>query len=115
MIRRPAIHLQDGGEVVMRQFRRQQRKRKMRRFAGRLARPLKPLRFLRIPARSKAEFRDGTVQWSFGGIPVAAARGTSGRAVYLHWSKRLFFRVPETAALTGCAGWPGEEAGPNES
>ena len=83
----------EGGEAGMKQFRRQQRKRKLRRFAGWLIRPLKPLGFLRIPARTETKFRDGTVQWSCGGIPVAA-RGPSGRTVYLHWSKRLFFRIP---------------------
>lgn len=86
----------EGGEAGMRQFRRQQRKRKMRRFAEWLIRPLKPLRFLRIPARSETKFRDGTVQWSCAGIPVAA-RGPSGRLIYLHWSGRLFFRVPDAA------------------
>lgn len=82
-----------GGEAGMKQFRRQQRKRKLRRFAGWLIRPLKPLGGLRIPARTETKFRDGTVQWSCGGIPVAA-RGPSGRTVYLHWTKRLFFRIP---------------------
>ena len=81
-----------GGEAGMRQFRRQQRKRRLRRFAGWLIRPLKPLKSLRIPARRETRFRDGTVQWSFAGIPVAA-RAPSGRFMYLHWSKRLFFRV----------------------
>jgi hypothetical protein len=38
--------------------------------------------------------RDGTVQWSFAGIPVAA-RVPSGRIRYPHRSKRLFFRLPE--------------------
>ena len=88
----------EGGEAGMRQFRRQQRKRRMRRFAGYLVRPLKPLKILRIPARTETKFRDGTVQWSFGGIPVAA-RGPSGRTMYLHWSKRLFFRVPDASDL----------------
>ena len=83
----------EGGEAGMRRFRRQQRKRKLRRFAGWLIRPLKPLKHLRIPATTETKFRDGTVQWSCGGIPVAA-RGPSGRTVYLHWSKRLFFRLP---------------------
>lgn len=86
-----------GGGAGMRQFRRQQRKRKLRRFAGLLARPLMPLRFLRIPARRVTRFRDGTVQWDFAGIPVAA-RGPSGHFMYLHWSKRLFFRVSSTAS-----------------
>ena len=82
-----------GGEAGMRQFRRQQRKRKLRRLAGLLVHPLKPLKFLRIPARRETRFRDGTVQWSFAGIPVAA-RAPSGHFMYLHWSKRLFFRIP---------------------
>jgi hypothetical protein len=89
-----------GGTDGMKQFRRQQRKRKLRRFAGWLVRPLKPLKFLRIPARRVEQFRDGTVQWSFGGIPVAA-RGPSGRTVYLHWTKRLFFRVQEPEEQDG--------------
>lgn len=89
----------EGGEAGMLQFRRQQRKRKMRRVAGWLVRPLKPLKFLRIPARSETRFRDGTVQWSCGEIPVAA-RGPSGHMRYLHWSKRLFFRVPAAASAS---------------
>jgi hypothetical protein len=87
----------EGGEAGMRQFRRQQRKRKLLRFAGSLARPLKSLKSLRIPARTVTRFRDGTMQWCCGRIPVAA-RGPSGRTVYLHWSKRLFFRVPAAEA-----------------
>lgn len=85
-----------GGEAGMRQFRRQQRKRKLRRLAGLLVRPLKPLKFMRIPARRETRFLDGTVQWSFAGIPVAA-RAPSGRFVYLHWSKRLLFRVSSSS------------------
>lgn len=85
-----------GGEAGMRQFRRQHRKRKLRRAAGLLIRPLKPLKNLRIPARRETRFRDGTVQWSFAGIPVAA-RAPSGRFMYLHWSKRLFFRVSSSS------------------
>ena len=94
-----------GGEAGMRQFRRQQRKRKLRRFAGLLIRPLKPLKILRIPARRETRFRDGTVQWDFAGIPVAA-RGPSGRTVYLHWSKRLFFRVPASTHGRACSPEP---------
>ena len=83
----------EGGEAGMRRFRRQQRKRKLVRFAGWLIRPLKPLKFLRIPARTETKFRDGTVQWSCGSIPVAA-RSAGGKTKYLHWSKQLFFRLP---------------------
>jgi hypothetical protein len=82
-----------GGEAGMEQFRRQQKKRRLRRFARFLLRPFRPLKSLRIPARRETRFRDGTVQWSFGGIPVAA-RTAGGRTQYLHWSKRLFFRIP---------------------
>ncbi|MBR3687813.1 MAG: S24/S26 family peptidase [Lentisphaeria bacterium] len=82
-----------GGEAGMAQFRRQQRRWKLRRFASILIHPFKPLKFLRLPANTETRFRDGTVQWSFAGIPVAA-RTPSGRIRYLHWSKRLFFRIP---------------------
>ena len=82
-----------GGEAGMEQFRRRQRRRKLRRFAGLLVRPFKPLKFLRLPANKETKYRDGTVQWSFAGIPVAA-RTPSGEIRYLHWSKRLFFRIP---------------------
>ena len=81
------------GETGMERFRRQQRRRKLRRFAGLPLLPFKPLKFLRLPANKETVFRDGTVQWSFAGIPVAA-RPPSGGIRYLHWSKRLFFRVP---------------------
>lgn len=82
-----------GGEAGMEQFHRQQRRRKFRRVAGFLVRPFKPLKNLRLLANGETRFRDGTVQWSFAGIPVAA-RTPTGRIRYLHWSKRLFFRIP---------------------
>ena len=82
-----------GGKAGMARFRRQQRRRTFRRFASMTIRPFKPLKFLRIPANTETGFRDGTVQWSCAGIPVAA-RTASGKIMYLHWSKRLLFRVP---------------------
>lgn len=85
-----------GGEAGMMQFRIQQRKRKRHRFAMLLLAPFRPLKSLRIPARRETRFRDGTVQWSFGRIPVAA-RTPEGKTVYQHWSKRLFFRIPGPA------------------
>ena len=88
-----AVRQVSGGAAGMEQFRRQQRKRKLRRFAGWLVRPFKSLKNLRIPANTETRFRDGTVQWSCGGIPVAA-RSAGGKTKYLHWSKRLLFRVP---------------------
>ena len=94
----------DGGEAGMRLFRRRQRKRKLRHFAGWLIRPLKPLKDLRVPADTETRFRDGTVQWSRGNIPVATVT-PNGRIVYRTWSKRLFFRVPATDAFS-----PGQRA-----
>jgi hypothetical protein len=88
----------EGGEAGMLRFRRQQRKRNMVRFAGWLIRPLKPLKFLRLPARTETRFRDGTVQWNWGSIPVAA-RAAGGKMKYLHWSKRLLFRVPDASDM----------------
>ena len=82
-----------GGADGMEQFRRQQRRRKLRQFAGLLVRPFKPLKSLRIPADTETRFRDGTVQWNRGRIPVAA-RNPAGKIVYQHWSKRLLFRIP---------------------
>ena len=82
-----------GGKDGMRQFRRQQRKRRLYRLGAWLLRPLKPLKILRIPAHRETRFRNGTVQWSFAGIPVAA-RDSNGKTVYQQWWKRLFFRVP---------------------
>lgn len=84
-----------GGEAGMAQFRRQQRRRAVYGFASMLIRPFKSLKFLRIPANTETRFRDGTVQWSCGRIPVAA-RTPAGKTMYLHWSKRLFFRIPAT-------------------
>ena len=86
-----------GGKAGMARFRRQQRRWKLRRFASMLIRPFKPLKILRIPANRETRFRDGTVQWSFTGIPVAA-RSPAGKTVYLHWSKRLLFRIPAQKA-----------------
>ena len=82
-----------GGEAGMALFRRRQRKRRLQRFVSKLIRPFRPLKFLRIPANTETRVRDGTVQWSWAGIPVAA-RHPSGRIVYQHWSKRFFFRIP---------------------
>jgi len=88
------------GEAGMEQFRRQQRKVHLRRFAFLLIRPFRSLGFLRIPANTEIRFRDGTVQWNCGGIPVAA-RHPSGRIMYLHWSKRLLFRIPAQKRVPG--------------
>jgi len=87
-----------GGESGMAQFRRQQRRRRLRVCAAALLVPFKPLKYLRIPARTVTRFRNGAVQWSCAGIPVAA-RSASGSFKYLHWSKRLLFRVPARCLL----------------
>ena len=92
-----AVRKTPDGETGMEQFRRQQRKQNLRRVASALIRPFRPLKCLRIPAKKETKYRDGTMQWSFAGIPVAA-RTAEGRITYLHWSKRLFFRVPASAS-----------------
>ncbi len=86
-----------GGEAGMAQFRRQQRKRRMRRVILKTLYPLRPLKSLRIPANREARFRDGTVQWSCGDIPVAA-RNAAGKTEYLGSWKRLFFRIPKSVS-----------------
>ncbi len=86
-----------GGEAGMEQFRRQQRKRRMCRVILNTLRPLRPLKSLRIPANREARFRDGTVQWCCGSIPVAA-RNPVGKTEYLGFWKRLFFRIPKSAS-----------------
>lgn len=107
-----AVRPVPGGEAGMEMFRRQQRRRKIRRIAGCLLRPFKPLKFLRLPANTETRFRDGTVQWSFGRIPVAAG-APDGKRMYLHWSKRLFFRIPKQASGTA-SGQSAQENKPKE-
>ena len=87
-----------GGAAGMKQHQLQQRKRNLRVFMTALIRPFSPLTFLRIPANTETRFRDGTVQLSCGRIPVAA-RTAGGETKYLHWSKRLFFRIPKTKKI----------------
>lgn len=82
-----------GGEAGMLRFRRQQRRRRLRACVSALLIPFKPLKLLRIPARTETRFRNGTRQWSCAGIPVAA-QTPSGTFRYLHWPLRFFFRVP---------------------
>lgn len=90
----PKVVLQvDGGYYGMRQFYRQQRILRFKKTAGKLFPFFRKLGVLRIPARKETRFRDGTVQWSCCGIPVAAST-PDGKTQYLHWSKRLFFRIP---------------------
>lgn len=82
------------GPEGMTRFRRQQRKRRFQAALLRFLSVFRPLKRLRIPARHADRFRDGSVQWSWRGIPVAVRR-PSGQVVYLNWSGRLFFRLPE--------------------
>ena len=82
------------GAEGMRRFRRQQRKRRFLAAVLRGLSVLRPLKRLRIPARQADRVRDGSVQWSWRGIPVAV-RGKSGGVKYLNWRRRLVFRVPE--------------------
>jgi hypothetical protein len=82
-----------GGAGGMEQFLRRQKQLSMKRRMIGILSPLRPLKFLRIPARKETRFRDGTIQWNFGGIPVAA-RPPAGKVKYLSSWKRLFFRIP---------------------
>ena len=82
------------GADGMKQFRRQQRKCRLFAVFVRVLSVFRPLKGLRIPAREASRFRDGSVQWSWHGIPVAVRRN-SGQVVYLKWSRRMVFRVPE--------------------
>lgn len=83
----------EGGYLGMRQFRRQQRIRRTIRLILRIMREIRWMGCFRIPAKRETRFRDGTIQWSFGRIPVAA-RNPSGKTKYLSVWKRLFFRIP---------------------
>lgn len=99
-----------GGESGMEQFRRQQRKRLLHRVILNTMRPLRPLKSLRIPANREARFRDGTVQWCCGNIPVAA-RNSLGKTEYLGSWKRLFFRIPRSASKISAKSYPTRKDG----
>jgi hypothetical protein len=99
-----------GGQSGMEQFRRQQRKRLLRRVILNTMRPLRPLKSLRIPANREARFRDGTVQWCCGNIPVAA-RNSLGKTEYLGSWKRLFFRIPKSVSKISAKSYPTRKDG----
>ena len=86
-----------GGYMGMRQFLRQQRIRRTIRLILRIMREIRWIGCFRIPAKHETRFRDGTIQWSFGCIPVAA-RNPSGQTKYLSPWKRLLFRIPKGTA-----------------
>ena len=83
-----------GGSFGMRQFRRQQRIRRTIRLILRVMREIRWIGRFRIPVKKETTFRDGTIQWNFGSIPVAA-RNTSGQTRYLSPWKHLLFRIPK--------------------
>lgn len=93
----PVLAVTGGGDG-MKQFLRRQKQLSMKRRMSVVLLPLRPLKFLRIPARKETRFRDGTIQWSIGGLPVAA-RAPSGKVKYLGGWKRLFFRIPGRPAM----------------
>ena len=80
----------------MKQFRRHQTILSLKWCVSSILQPLRFLGRLRIPAKKETRFRDGTVQWSFGNIPVTA-RSPMGKMKYLAGWKRLFFRIPKDA------------------
>jgi hypothetical protein len=93
----PVLMHVEGGIKGMKQFRRQQNIIWLRHRIIHILPSLRRLGCLRIPAKKETRFRDGTIQWSFGRIPVAA-RNPSGRTKYLNPWKRLFFRIPKGTA-----------------
>ena len=83
-----------GGSAGMKQFRRRQKQLWLKWRISDLLPLIRGLGCLRIPAKKETRFRDGTIQWNFGGIPVAA-RNPAGKTTYLGGWKRLFFRIPK--------------------
>jgi len=83
-----------GGTDGMEQFRCWQKHLWRKRRLVSILLPLRCFGRLRIPAKKETKFRDGTVQWSFGSIPVAACN-PMGKTKYLGGWKRLFFRIPK--------------------
>ena len=100
-----------GGVSGMNQFRRQQRKRRLHRVILNTIRPLRPLKILRIPANREEKFRNGTIQWCCGNIPIAA-RNSLGKTEYLGSWKRLFFRIPKSASNMSANSNPTRMDGP---
>ena len=98
-----------GGFLGMRQFHRQQRIRRTIRIILRIIREIRLIGRFRIPAKMETRFRDGTIQWSFGKIPVAA-RNPLGQTKYLSSWKRLFFRIPKGRATASSLKKQSEQA-----
>ena len=88
----------EGGVKGMKQFHSQQRILLLRHHIMSILPLLRYLGRIRLPANKETRFRDGTIQWNFGSIPVAA-RNQAGRTKYLGKWKRLFFRIPRAVAL----------------
>ena len=86
-----------SGSSGMEQFRRRQHNHRIQDAARKALAPFLWLKYCRIPARKETRFRDGTIQWNFGFIPVAACNPV-GETKYLGGWKRLFFRIPKCAA-----------------
>lgn len=93
----------DRGGPGMKRFDRRQRVVKLRRIGENVLSRLRIVGCLRIPARKEIRFRNGTIQWNCGQIPVAA-RSPDGKTNYLHWTRRLIFRIPRQTAAPEDAG-----------
>ena len=93
----------DGGGRGMIRFSRRQRIVRLRKIREKALSKFRIIGCLRIPARNEIRFRNGTIQWNCGPIPVAA-RSPDGRTSYLHWTKRLVFRIPKQATTQEDAG-----------
>ena len=100
-----------GGSAGMKQFRRRQKQLWLKWRISDLLPLIRGLGYLRIPAKKETRFRDGTIQWNFGRIPVAA-RNPAGKTKYLGGWKRLFFRIPKrTDIVSGRSDSPQNEKG----
>lgn len=88
----------EGGAPGMKRFRHQQKRVVLRYRVRRILSSFRWLGRLRIPAKRETRFRDGTIQWSFGCMSVAACSPT-GKTKYLGGWKRLFFRIPKRPAI----------------
>ena len=85
-----------NGEAGMMQFRRNQRKMKIRRFFGRILWAFESLFFWRRTAGELCKFGKEEVYY-YKNIPVAR-RNQDGRIIYLKWTRRLWYKVKDNHA-----------------
>ena len=84
-----------NGEAGMALFRRNQRRMKIRRFAGQILWFFERLFFWRRTAGDLYKFGKDEIYY-YGNIPVAR-RNPDGRIIYLKWTRRLYYKVKENS------------------